>query len=295
MGKFIMKKLSIGSWAYLFNQEQPTNDFHSLVHKLGHLGFQGIELGGFAPHPNPESHDTYEKRQKLRKMVADHRMEFSAYVPPLWSQPIWNTDDHTRYLADFAIHTVFADELGIKTIRVDTVGPIANVKEAGIEPKRMFDRCVKVFDLCSKLAAVTGINVAWEFEPCFPINAPSEVVAMVDAVRGLGNANFGVLFDTCNAHLCAGAGALDLLRQLKGKITHLQFADSDGTFTPYGGGMHIPLGQGLVKFDALMPELMTCGVANDWWCIDLFFWPDAWSVTGDSKRFVDKLRHKYAT
>src|SRR5688572_17451775 len=56
----IMKKLSIGSWAFLFNQEQPTNDFHSLVHKLHHLGYQGVELGGFKPHPSPESHDTKE-------------------------------------------------------------------------------------------------------------------------------------------------------------------------------------------------------------------------------------------
>ena len=73
-----MKKLSIGSWAYLFNQDQPTNDFHTLVHKLQHLGYQGIELLAFAPHPNPESHDTKEKRQKLRKMVVDHRLDFSA-------------------------------------------------------------------------------------------------------------------------------------------------------------------------------------------------------------------------
>src|SRR5438876_993100 len=43
----IMKKLSIGSWAYLFKQDQPVTDFHALVHKLMHLGYQGIELYGF--------------------------------------------------------------------------------------------------------------------------------------------------------------------------------------------------------------------------------------------------------
>ena len=26
------KKLSIGSWAYIFNEETPTNDFHQVIH-----------------------------------------------------------------------------------------------------------------------------------------------------------------------------------------------------------------------------------------------------------------------
>src|ERR1041384_419114 len=96
-----MKKLSIGSWAFLFNQEQPTNDFHALVHKLQHLGYQGIELGGFVPHPNPESHDTKEKRQKLRKMVVDHRLDFSGLAVNLTGHKLWSTDDHAPLLAAF--------------------------------------------------------------------------------------------------------------------------------------------------------------------------------------------------
>src|SRR5687768_14897420 len=116
-----MKKLSIGSWAYLFNQDQPTNDFHAVVHKLQHLGYQGVELGAFSPHPNPESHDTKEKREKLRKMVVDHRLEFSAIAPDLWSQKLWSVDESSAFLAAFEKNLIFADDLGIKTIRVDTV------------------------------------------------------------------------------------------------------------------------------------------------------------------------------
>ena len=48
-----MKKLSIGSWAYIFNQEKPTTDFHELLHKLQHLGYDGVELGSFGVHPTP--------------------------------------------------------------------------------------------------------------------------------------------------------------------------------------------------------------------------------------------------
>jgi sugar phosphate isomerase/epimerase len=302
-----MKKLSIGSWAYLFNQEQPTNDFHALVHKLMHLGYQGVELGGFAPHPDPDNHSTKEERQKLHKMVVDHRLQFSAYAPALWPQPIWKDDDHAPFLAAFEKHAIFAEDLGIPRIRIDTVGPIQAVKDSGIEAKRIFDRFVKTFDACSKLAAQHGLTVCWEFEPCFPVNKPSEIIALVDAVRNLGNANFGVLFDTCNAHLCAAiganqigetetlpGGALEFLQKLQGKIVHLHFSDSDGTLNEYGGGAHVPLGKGVLNFDQLVPELLKCGVPNDWWCVDLAFCPDAWPATAECKRFLDKMRHKYA-
>ncbi len=287
-----MKKLAIGSWAFLFNQEQPTNDFHSLVHKLGHLGYQGVELFGFAPHPNPDSHDTKEKRQKLRKMVVDHRLEFSALAANLWSHKLWSVDDQAPFIADFERNAIFAEDLGIKTIRVDTVEPVKDA--ATVEPKLLFDRCVTAFDACSKIAARHGITIAWEFEPCFAINKPDEIVALLDTVRSLGNANFGALFDTCHAHMCTGGKVIELLRNLKDKISHLHLNDSDGTLNPHSGGSKsVPLGQGLINFDQLVPELLTCGVPNDWWCIDLRFWPDAWTATADSKRFLDKLRHKY--
>ena len=65
-------RLSIGSWAYLFNQENPTNDFHVVLHKLQDLGYEGVELGSFGPHPSPASHPTKASRQKLRKEIADH-------------------------------------------------------------------------------------------------------------------------------------------------------------------------------------------------------------------------------
>lgn len=300
-----MKKLSIGSWAYLFKQDQPVNDFHALVHKLMHLGYQGIELYGAAPHPNPESHDTKEKRQKLRKMVVEHRLDFSALAANLSAHQLWSVEDCGPFVAEFEKNAIFAEDLGIKTIRVDTVEPVANA--AHVEPRLLFDRCVKAFDVCSKIAVNHGVTIAWEFEPCFAINKPSEIVNLVDAVRSLGNPNFGALFDTCNAHMCAAVGAnqigeretlcggaLELLQQLKGKITHLQFSDSDGTLNELGGSNHVPFGNGVLNIDALVPELLTSGVPNDWWCVDLSYWPDAWSATSECKRFLDKLRHKYA-
>jgi sugar phosphate isomerase/epimerase len=301
-------KISIGTWAYLFNQETPTNDFHVILHKLQDLGYDGVELGGFNPHPGPDTCDTREKRAKLRKEVADHGLKFSALAADLWSQKLLTVADSGPYIAAFAKNLFFAEDLGIGTIRVDTVEPITVVQQGQVTPEKAFERAANAFDLCSKLAAQRGINICWEFEPGFSINKPSEIVALVDEVRvKRNNPNFGVLFDTCHAHMCAAVGAnqvgaketlpggaMELLEKLKGKITHVHLIDSDGSLNEHNTSTHNPFGTGKLDFDKLAPALLKAGVPHDWWCVDLCFWPHAWDVTAQSKKYLDKLREKYA-
>jgi sugar phosphate isomerase/epimerase len=307
------RKLSIGSWAYIFNQEKPTNDFGQVVHMLSDLGYEGVELGGFAPHPSPDSYPTKSKRQELRKHVQEHGLQFSALAADLWSQKLWSVEDSGPFIAAFAKNLIFAEDLGIDTLRVDTVEPVTRIQELPIHPKIrgdvIFWRVARAFDLVSKLAASRGIRICWEFEPGFPINKPSEIVKLVEVVRDeMSNPNFGVLFDTCHAHMCAVVGAnqfgnketlpggeMELLQKLKGKITHVHLIDSDGTLNEHNTSTHSPFGKGKLNFDRIVPELMNCGVPNDWWCVDLCFWPNAWDVTADSKKFLDKYRQKYAS
>lgn len=306
-----MKRLSIGSWAYLFNQEKPTNDFHQVIHMLQDLGYEGVELGSFGTHPTPWSHPTRASRQKLKKEVADHGLEFSGIAVDLWSfkkpGPSIFDENPTPYMAAFLGYTVFASDLGIKTIRVDTVEPPDFFHSSGMDAKLASERLVSVWDKCSKIAADNGMNVCWEFEPGFAFNKPSEVIHILDAVRAKGNTNFGVLFDTCHAHMCAAiganqpgaketlpGGALELLEKLKGKITHVHLIDSDGSLNEHHTSTHNPFGSGKLDFERLLPALNQAGVPNDWWCVDLCFWPNAWDVTADSKRFLDKMRKKHA-
>jgi sugar phosphate isomerase/epimerase len=307
------RKLSIGSWAYLFNQEKPTTDFHQVVHMLHDLGYDGVELGSFGPHPSPASHPTKSDRQKLKKEIADHGLQFSGIAVDLWSfkkpGPSIMDENPLPYISAFLGFTVFASDLGIKTIRVDSVEQPNFFEMAGkdIGAKVGMDRLVSVWDKCSKIAADHGMNICWEFEPGFVFNKPSEIVRLVDAVRAKGNPNFGVLFDSCHAYMCAAVGAnqtgqketlpggdLELLQKLKGKITHVHLIDSDGSLNEHHTSTHNPFGTGKLIFDKILPALMDAGVPNDWWCVDLCFWPNAWDVTADSKKFLDKLRAKYA-
>ncbi len=293
-----MKKLSIGSWAFVFNQEHVA-DFHTILHKLQHLKFDGVELGGFDPHPNPATHDR-KQRASLKKEVADHGLQFSGLAADLWKMKLISVEDSGPYIAEFAKNLFFAEDLGIEMIRVDSVEPPDIFEQTGLDPKVGFDRCVRAWNLCSKLAADRGIRVTWEFEPGFAFNKPSEIVAMVDAVRALGNPNFGIMFDTCHAHLCAAkaarqpgakeilkGGAMELLELLKGRINHVHLIDSDGSLNEHQTSTHNPFGTGELNFDQLLPALAKANIPNDWWTIDLCFWPDAWSVTADAKRFLN--------
>jgi len=305
------KKLSIGSWAYIFNQEVPTNDFHQVLHKLSDLGYEGVELGSFGVHPTPWSHPTKASRQKLKKEVADHGLEFSGIAVDLWSfkkpGPSILDENPTPYMAAFLGFTVFGSDLGIKTIRVDAVEPPDFFQKSGMDTKLGMDRIINVWDKCSKMAADYGMNICWEFEPGFCFNKPSEILQIVDGVRNKGNSNFGVLFDSCHAYMAADVGAnhvggketlpggaMELLKKLKGKITHIHLIDSDGSLNEHNTSTHNPFGTGKLNFDQMIPELNQSGVPHDWWCVDLCFWPNAWDVTADSKRFLDKLRQKYA-
>jgi sugar phosphate isomerase/epimerase len=307
-------RVSIGTWAYLFNQDVPTNDFHVILHKLQDLGYDGVELGSFGPHPSPATHSTKASRQKLRKEIADHGLALSGIAIDLWAFKTPGTsimdEIPSAYTTAFLGWAAFAADLDVKTIRVDTVlAPNYFETEEGqkIGAEAGMDRLVKVWDKCSKIAADYGMNVCWEFEPGFVFNKPSEILKVVDAVKGMGNKNFGVLYDTCHAHMVAAVGAnqtgaketlpggeMELLEQLKGKITHVHVIDSDGSLNEHNTSTHNPFGTGRLDFDKLIPAIQATGVPNDWWCVDLCFWPHAWDVTAQSKKYLDALRAKYA-
>jgi len=297
-----MKRISIGSWAYAIGPyENCPVSWEEVISTLADLGFDGVELGGFGIHPNPDNMPTKDARDACKAQLAEKGLAFSGLAANLWGEQLINTDDTTKYIQEFSKNLDFCVDLDIPGIRVDTVQPPTIFEEVDEEEARK--RVVATWQECTKEAADKGVYVTWEFEPGFAFNKPSDIIRICEEVN---DDNFGVQFDTCHAHMVAAVGArqpgeketlpggaLELAQKLRGKINHLHLIDSDGTLHGDETSTHAPFGDGLLDFDTLIPELNQSGVKHDWWTIDLCFWPDAWVVTEKCKKAIDILNAKY--
>ena len=295
-----MKKISIGSWAYTIGPyaSNPV-PWEEVIKKLKELGFDGVELGGFPPHPNPDNMSKKRQRKECKKQLEQLGLGWSGLAADLWKQHLLDTDDNSAYLDCFRKNVQFCVDLGIPAIRVDSISPPTIFDKVDADTARK--RAVNTWKVCAAEAADKGVRVTWEFEPGFAFNKPSDVLRIVDEV---GDDNFGVLFDTCHGYMVATTGArqpgqketlpggvVEFARKLRGKINHIHLIDSDGTLHGGETSTHAPFGKGKINFDELLPELAKNDL--DWWTIDLCFWPDAWAVTADSKKAVDNFNRKY--
>jgi sugar phosphate isomerase/epimerase len=299
------KKLSIGSWAYAFGPyEDNPIPFDTVVRRLGELGFDGVEIGAFKPHIHPDDYPMKSDRDKIKALLAVNGLGVSGVAADFWSDPGPGTDeaqDDDAYLKLFKKNLQLCLDLGSPAIRVDTVSPPDGIEGVGRETA--WKRIVALWKQCSQIAEDNGVRVVFEFEPGFMFNKPSEVVQMVEDVD---HPNFKVMFDTCHAHMCAVVGArqpepkeilpggvLQFIEMLKGKIGHLHLIDSDGTLHGDETSTHRPFGEGLIDFDEVIPAVIEAGYVGEWWTIDLCFWPEAWEVTENAKRFLLPYLQKY--
>jgi sugar phosphate isomerase/epimerase len=312
------KRSSIGSWAYTIGPyaDKPI-DFDTVCTRLKELGFDGVELGAFPPHPNPGNPGGSDEgwggampeksqRLELAAQMRERGLGFSGMAANLWGEKLINTDDQSKYISEFKKNCEFARDLAIGGVRVDTVQPPTILRE--VDPATAMDRVVKTWKTCSGIAADYGLSVCWEFEPGFAFNKPGDVVRIHDAVD---KPNFGILYDTCHGQMVGVVGArqdgekevfasqVEFIRLLSGRINHLHVIDSDNTCHKDAAGndetsAHPPFGSGVLNFDELMPELVKAArLPHDWWTIDLCFYPDAWAATETCKKALDELIVKY--
>lgn len=302
-----MRKISIGSWAYTIGPyaDRPV-PFDEVCTQLRELGFDGVELGGFPPHPNPDDVPTAAGRAEVLGRLKDRGLAFSGLAANLWSQHLVDTDDGDAYIAEFRKNCAFCNDLEIKGIRVDTVQPptILETLDYGTAIRRV----TSTWRECIQIAKDHGLYMTWEFEPGFCFNKPSDVVRVLNE---LDDPAFGVMYDTSHGHMCAVVGArhhgeketlpggqVELVDKLAGRINHIHLIDSDNTCHKDEKGedetsMHLPFGNGVVDFDAIVPRLAKEDIGHDWWTIDLCFWPDAWDATAQCKTAIDALNAKY--
>lgn len=301
-----MVKLSIGSWAYTFGpyEDHPV-PFDTVVKTLSELGFDGVEVGAFTPHIHPEGYPMKKDRDAVKGLMDFYGLGISGVVPDFWGTPGPGTDEAEEgdmYFNLFKKNLQLCLDLGAKMIRVDTVSP-PDTGVPDVDPKVVWDRIAKLWNRCAQVAEENGVLVAWEFEPGFMYNKPSEVVQMVEDVN---HPNFTVMFDACHAHMCSvvaarqqgtketlKGGAVEFAEMLKGKIGHVHLIDSDETLHGEETSTHRPFGEGVLNFDEIIAAIMEAGFKGEWWTIDLCFWAEAWDVTAAAKEFLTPYMEKY--
>ncbi len=297
-----MRRISIGSWAYSIGPyEKNPIPWNDVIKKLKELNFDGVELGGFGIHPNPDIMPEKAQRDAVKQQMADLGLEFSGLAANLWGEHLIDAEDNTPYIECFRKNLQFCLDLDIPAIRVDAVQPPTIFDT--VDYDTALDRVVKTWKICAAAAADEGIRVAWEFEPGFAFNKPSDIIRIAEEVD---YDNFGVMFDSSHGYMVAVVGArqpgeketlpggvVELAQKLRGKINHIHLIDSDGTLHHDETSTHAPFGEGKVDFDKLLPELNKNDMGHDWWTIDLCFWENAWDVTAKCKTAVDKLNEKH--
>ncbi|MBB6670691.1 sugar phosphate isomerase/epimerase family protein [Cohnella nanjingensis] len=272
-------KLSIGSWAFAFGPFAASPwSFERILAYAAEAGYDGVEINGFSPHPTPDSYPSRESRVALLEEIRSHGLGISGYAPDFTAAPPDRCEPE-RYLALFRRYLAFAADLGIGTLRVDTVSPPAELPEAEYEAN--FARLAGTWRASAELAAAMGIRIAWEFEPGFWLNKPSEVRRLVDAV---GHPAFGVLFDTSHAYMCGVVGArqtgepetlaggiVAFAKLLEGRIVHFHLIDSDGSLHDEETSTHAAFGAGKIDFAAFLRAVKPNLTVLPWWCVDFCF------------------------
>jgi sugar phosphate isomerase/epimerase len=291
------KKISVGTWAYIWGgyADKPI-PFPTVVKRLKELKFDGIELGAFPPHLEP---NTKEKRAELKKMLDDAGLGISGVAAPF---PSPATTDKQKYLEVVRGNLEICADMGIPKLRTETVDPPTAVP-GGMDYETCFSKVGDVWNASAELCANNKVKFVWEFEPGFLYNKPSEVVRMAYKVD---HSNFSVMFDTCHAYMCGVVGArqmgqketlpggvVQFAHMLTGKIGAVHFIDSDGTLHDNHTSTHAPFGKGHIDFDAATKAILDAGYTDEWWPIDLCFWSNALEATESTKRFMDKLVAKY--
>ena len=296
-------KTAIGSWAYCFGPyEDDPVPLDEATRKLKELKFDGIEMCGFPPHFAPELYPTEDSRKAVRDMIQDAGLGVAGYAANFMATPPATTSK-ADYLEAVETNVAMCLAIGCPKLRVDTVSGPFFVEEGGMSYDEAWENVSSAWRAAAQVCQDNGILLVWEFEPGFLFNKPSEVVKMVDAV---GHDNFKIMFDACHAHMCSvvaarqpgeketlPGGAVEFAGLLKGEIGHIHLIDSDNTLHGDETSTHRPFGEGVLDFDEIMPAILAAGYDDEWWSVDLCFWPGAWEVTANAKKFLDELIAKF--
>lgn len=297
-------KIALNGGAYVQGPcaENPMTLEQFLRH-AAEAGYEGVELPGAPPLTDPETLRTAQGRKDLLAAASSHGLDICAFGPRFTDLPPLSSNPEVRMAAinRFQEAADLCDECGIRVLRVDTAHP-PRLPE-GLAYDQTLANLIDTWKRFAAIAAERNLRIAWEFEPGFLFNKPSEILTLLDEVD---SPHFGVMYDTCHAEMCAVVGArqlpptetlpggqAQLLKTLKGRLHRIHLIDSDHTLHNNDTSAHAAFGEGLLDFDKLLPQIVESGYSDPWWAVDLCFNPRTLELSAPSREFVDGLLRRH--
>lgn len=296
-----MKKLAIGTWAYIFGPyETRPVDFRTVVQTLSDIGFDAVSIAGFRPHIFVDDYEADGKREELLSLLKQTGLCAAEFSPdPCGLNPVI---DPGPYIERMERNVLFLEKCGFPMLRLDTACP--PILPQGVDYQTAYERTVYTFREITQFAKAHNVKVVWEFEPGFLFNKPGEILSILNDIP---DENFSILFDSCHAYMCSvvgarqlgeketlGGGVTEFMRLLKGRIGMVHLIDSDGTLHDNDTSTHAPFGTGVIDMDAVYQELLKPEIySGEFISIDLCFWADAWNVTKRCYDYIRDLQKKY--
>ena len=299
-------KFSIATWAFFYGQYSKNPwPIDKILAWTANAGYEGTEFCGFHM-PSPEDeYDTPEKCDALMALVRQNGLEAACYAAQCRAAPP-SVSERETYMARFEKALRFCVNCQIPVMRLDSAVSAEALSEE--EYKIRFDRLVGNWRASARRAAQYGITLVFESEPPMWINKPSEVLA---AAKAVNEPNFRILFDLSHAYLSCVRGALQVgdketlpgglpeyIRMLGDYIGYVHMIDTNGEL--YGeraGGagtsVHLPLGEGILDFDAILDALWPYAGKLPFWSLDFFACRDAEHTGIESLRFLREKLAKY--
>lgn len=294
----------MSTWTFLFTPyDEAPQTLESVLDRASALGYDGVEIGWFPPHPTYVTLDSEAQRSAYRAEFDSRNLGIAGVVADFIDTPsILANADNSAFLSRLDQQLDLCASLGIDLLRLEIEDPPQVMRELDYEVA--YERLVNTWMTAAEHGKERNVRVGWEFEPGTPFNSPSEIFRIAEDVQ---HPSFGIIYDTTQAHNIAlglgqiaeepevlSGGQLEFLERLKGKITHIHLIDSNGTLYDNRFSNHIPFGEGDIDWETVMPALVAAGSEDDWWTVDVCFRPDAWPVFEEGLPFLQDLRDRFA-
>jgi sugar phosphate isomerase/epimerase len=295
-------KIALSAWTFIFPpyEDKPV-PLNEVIERTAALGYEGIEVAWFAPHPTVDDLQSDDQREAYLDAFRSRGLELAGVVANFdGAESFLTAESNASYLEALERQLVLCKQLGIDLLRLDI--PDAPQVMTSLDYDTAYGRLVTTWEEAARRGEAHGVRVGWEFEPGTPFNRPSEIFRIADDVT---HPWFGIIYDTTQAHNCAlglgqvgepetlPGGQLEFLRRLSGRITHVHLIDSNGTLYDDRFSRHIPFGEGQVDWDSVIPALLEAGSRDEWWTVDVCWLDDAWPVFEQGLEFLQGLRARY--